>query len=536
MLSILLSLFCAAAQSQDPFGLESGLDTEVAATEEAKPARGKIDKQALDVTERNAVVLSLRANPPKNHVELARAVMLMSRIQRWDEVRHWMDEIGKAGITDVSSLQMVQSIGSQAFLQLLNPIIPITDAQRSSAQKILDLANANFTDTKKLAAAVTQLRSQSKNERLQAFQKLKFAGNLGIAALINHLLSEQATAPNPTMCEAFSLLGKQAQAAWLTAMTTPNAQARGRLALLAVRSGESDLTTALCVAAVDSRIDSDVRMELANIAMHNRKSIPSASTVHRHSMNQMQKALQDYERIRWQDEADAFTVWQLSHDGTNVADRTGQISDLKWNQAVQFACCALLTGEAADVDSALAVAVVAENAMRVAPETANMDSVSNMLPPLLRDGYEFGCLVWDASEKLNLASAQLLAIKNLSRWAMPETMPGEVRERLARACSSGHAAVRYAAAEAFLIAMTVTNPDGSTVWADIPFDGRNRLERILSEMRLLDDKPMALVIGGNAELRTHAKELLESFSFSVPIVALIFFGHCRSYLTFKEFP
>jgi CheY-like chemotaxis protein len=75
--------------------------------------------------------------------------------------------------------------------------------------------------------------------------------------------------------------------------------------------------------------------------------------------------------------------------------------------------------------------------------------------------------------------------------------------------------VRYAAAQALVGAMVVANEDGSSKLVDIHFDGRNRLEKVLAEMRLLEDKPLVLVVGGNPDLRTHLSTLLETFSYRV---------------------
>ena len=131
------------------------------------------------------------------------------------------------------------------------------------------------------------------------------------------------------------------------------------------------------------------------------------------------------------------------------------------------------------------------------------------------DSFEFACLVWDAAESNSLANAQLMAVRNLERWAVPSTMPNAVRDRLSAACSSGFAPVRYAAAQALLASMHSVSEDGSTKLVDIHFDGRNRLERVLAEMRKLEGNPLALVVGGAADLRTHLRVLLESFGYRV---------------------
>jgi hypothetical protein len=146
--------------------------------------------------ERSAVVRTLRSTPPKNHEELARAVMLMTRIRRWDEVGHWLDEIAKRGVNEASAVQMTQVVGSQPFVQLLAPDVAISDAQRGTVRKIIEQASLANTNPQRVAGYVKQLYSKDKSERILAFKAIKSAGNVGIAALINNQLSEQASAPN----------------------------------------------------------------------------------------------------------------------------------------------------------------------------------------------------------------------------------------------------------------------------------------------------------------------------------------------------
>ena len=61
---------------------------------------------------------------------------------------------------------------------------------------------------------------------------------------------------------------------------------------------------------------------------------------------------------------------------------------------------------------------------------------------------------------------------------------------------SGFAAVRYSAAEGLLSTLYRPSESGVSTLEDVRFDGRNRLERVLAEMRMLEGAPLALVVGG----------------------------------------
>jgi CheY-like chemotaxis protein len=519
VLVVFAAFFMGSARAQDPFSPEEQGVAELDRGAEATSARNGDPSvvSLLDGKERSAVVLSIRANAPRTAAELARAIQLMSRIRRWDEVSHWLDEAVKLGLNEATATQMVQSAGAQTFVQLTGLESGLSESKKSDAKKILELASAAAHNPKKLSDSVVMLRSPSKAVRIQGYRALESAGNRGVAALINHVLSPDAAAPTPAMCEAFSLMGKPSFAAWLAAMTTSSAQSRGNLALLAVRTGEPSLTTELCVAANDPRIEQAVRDELAKVAATKNKTIPSTKAVYRHAIEQMQKALSSFQKTRWMDEPDAYVTWQLSSDGRSVLEKPARMADLEWARAVQYANAAMQCGEAAESQSGLAVAVLCENAWRTAQEPAAL-SLASIVPSMassLLDSFEFGCMVWDGAEKNSLASAQLVAVRNLGRWANAETIPNPVRERLSNACASGFAPVRYEAAQALLGAMRVQGADGAAQLSDVHFDGRNRLEKVLAEMRMLEGRPLALVVGGAVDLRTHTRTLLESFGYRV---------------------
>lgn len=515
--------FLQPAFGQDPFdvngavGNQQGDDLDAITAKPTANSGGQdlVDSQGLNLNERSAVVRSIRSSMPSTATELAHAIHLMTKIRRWDEVQHWLDEVARLGIDETKATQMVQTAGTQTFLSLMQADAEISESHRASVKRILDLANASAMDPKRLRANVLLLQSPNKSDRIRAFRALQSGGNRGVAALIDHMLSEQASAPNATMSEAFSLMGKSAFSAWQAAMVTPHADARGRLALLAARLGEPSLSIQLCSAADDAQMDNQIKEELHRVAAERNKSIPSGPVIQRYALDQMQKSLTEFQRSRWLDDADAFTTWRLAPTGRSVLEKPARVADLAWTRAVQLAHVALRLSDSADIDSALAMAVVVEDAARQSPGATSFEDVAASLPMVIKDSFEFGVLVWDAAEKSELSSAQLHAVRNLSRWVRPDAVPSPVRDRLAKALGSGYAAVRYEAAESLLHAMVVDQEDGSTKLVDFAFDGRNRLERILAEMRGLEGRPLALIVGGSTDLRTHTKGLLEAFSFRV---------------------
>jgi CheY-like chemotaxis protein len=518
----LLFIVREQATAQDPFGEDTGDAEVVEEMEVSAPNAGSLDKtkastgsDSLVLGETNAVVRSLRTSPPRSYADLAKAVQLMSRIRRWDEVQFWLDKIISLGINEASATEMLDSVGSHVFLGLLRPEVDITAKQRESIRGMLELASASSRDPKKLGMAIQALRSNVKSTRIQGYRDLKHGGNRGVAALLESLLSEQSDAPNSTMSEAFMLMGEPAFAAWKAAMASPDAAARGRLVQLAAGVGESSLMLELCAAAHDAELSSQVRSLLTEVASSHGNTIPSAERVYRHAIDAMKKSLSDFQRFRWSDEADSYFAWQLSSDNKVLLEVPARNADLFWQQAVNHARSGLRAGQSIDLFSAEAVAVLLEDASRDASDAWTTEMVLKSIPTETLDSDAFACLIWDSAVEEKLSAAQLLAVQNLSRWVSKEGVPGPVLERLVNACSSGFASVRYQAAASLVQTLYGADQEGALKLQDKSFGGRSKLEQLLREMRQLDAKPLVLLVGGSSSLRTQVSTLLQQFSYRV---------------------
>lgn len=509
--------FCTA---QDLFGADEDEPAEIPET--ATRAAGEPDAKATDSgfsinTEKNAVVRSLRSRPPKSYADLAKAVQLMARIHRWGEVQFWLDRIVASGINEVGAQEMVESVGSQTFVSLLRPDADISEKQRESVRGLLELASKSSRDPKKLSAAVEALRSNTKSVRIQGFRDLQGGGDRGVAVFLESFLNEQSDAPNATMSEAFMLLRATAFGAWKAAMASSDPAARGRLVLLAAPIGESSLTIELCCAAHDQQLPPAVRQELERLASSHGNTLPSAERIHRHAIDAMQGELLDYQRVRWSDETDAYSTWQLANDGKTIVQVPARNADLYWQKATSLARSALRAGQSIDRFSAKAFAVLLEDSNLDASDLWTPELLFQSMPTGIQDSEEFACLLWDAAVTEQLSAAQLLAVRNLARWGSKDDIPSPVRQRLVQACSSGFAAVRYEAAATLVKSRysTTSSDDSPSELNDQSFNGRSKLDRLLAEMRQLDGKPLVLLIGGSSSLRSHTSTLLRQFSYRV---------------------
>lgn len=527
-----------SVHAQDPFSDEGdALDALGDRNVSAQAGQGP-SSDAIDVRERDAVVLSLRRDPPQDPIGLAKAIQWMARIQRWDEAGRWLDKIAATDVAPSVAQQIVETIGSQPLFDLENQVEGLTDAQRATAAKIRQLAIQAAQDPKTLSARVEQLRSGSKGERLAAFQALRDAGYSGITAILNFVMAENAPAPNATMVEGFSLLGDYATRAWQVAMTTPHADARERLVALVAPAPKPKMGCELMVELHNLRANETLRQQLLRSFSNRDGTIPSAATANQYASKLIDNAIGDYQRRARVNEVDTEITWALGAEGRTVSEVSTLPAHLAIARASQAGQAALRLTPTSDLASATAIAAHWEYlALRGDADATRDPLYKNTLPESLRDSHEFACLIWDAAVKWRLAGAQALAASNLTRWE-GASVPVPVRERLVAATRSGIPLVRYTATQSLMKSMLEmrASPDGEHVVSttNTPvakgFDGSSRIEVVGREMQQLTAEPIALIVGGNAELRSYMQGMLEQYgyrNFEAASAAEVF-SHLRS--------
>ncbi len=448
-----------------------------------------------DIKERSAVILTLRENPPVTVADHAHAIKVTSRIRRWDEVGRWLDSLAKLPLDTSSASTIVQQVGTASLVNIERNAEDLTDKQRGLVRKVLELSQRKVHDPKKLGESVRKLHDGSRSERVLAFRELQSAGNSGVAALLNGVLADPSLDPNETMREAFGLLGQSATSAWQAAMTTRDEEARKRLAGLISRT--DDRAYAMELMTLDTAIASN----------------PSrAARVQPFVYDQLQNLLMEYKRNRWSDVPKANLAWVLDADQRSLIQRNASAADLYLTRAGQMAFNLLRVNDASKVDSALATAAWLEYQSYFGdPSKSGPESLESILPESVRTNSDFACLVWDAATKEDLFGAQVLMVSVLGQWVNPTDrfVPTTVRERIVQGILSGNAEIRYSSAVLLVSSLHSTN--GSD---EASFQGRHHLDRVLDEMRRLDGRPLAMIIGGSENLRTHTAGLIETIGYA----------------------
>ena len=432
------------AGAQDPFE-ELGNQPVRAATNANQAA-----ELGIDTNETSAVVRSLRSNPPTTPRELAQAVGLMTRIRRWDEASRWLDRIGRLELDGPTALAVLRGAGPRTWAAIEANAGAFKAEQLQLIDKLRKLADDEVHSPANLAAQVNRLTSPNQADRLAGFDALRAAGDSGITALLDAVMRTNGLNPNPSMIEAFSLLGPNATAAWHTAMTSPHNEVRDRLIQLVHRAPKPSMGPELLTAIHDPTLSESTKAGIRRSLAERGKSAPEPQQAFEYNIATLDKSLDQFRQLSALNDVDARNVWTLNQDGHGISTRPGNAADQSLARASQAALQALRTAPAGDAVSARALATHLEELSRNgASDLANSPVFQSLLPESLRESHEFGCLIWDAATEERLPGAQALAVRNLARW-QGALMPNPVRDRLAKASKSGHPSVRYPATIALM--------------------------------------------------------------------------------------
>jgi hypothetical protein len=525
-----LGTWCSTlAFAQDPFG-DLGTTPEVNRIDTAKGS-----ESSIDTNETNAVVRSLRANPPTSPRELAEAIGLMTRIRRWDETARWLDKLGQEQIDGPTAVDVLRAGGPRTWAAIESNANAFKPQQLEIIGKLRKLADDEVHSPANLARQVSRLTSPNQSERLAGFHAIRSAGDSGIAAMLDALMRPNGLNPTPSMIEAYSLLGPSAVSAWQAAMTSPHSEVRDRLIQLVTPLPKPSMGSELLSILHDPTIPQETKRGVEKSLADRGKTLPDAKQAYDLSIATLDKSLDQYRQLSALNDVDTRNVWTLNQDGRGVSLRSGNGADQALARASQAAITALRTSAAGDFVSARALAAHFEDLAREgSTDLANSVVFQSLVPESLRNSHEFGALLWDAALEEQLPGAQALAVANLARY-QGALMPTAVRDRLAAAMKSGHPSVRYPATVALMNSLIdqrglipvskertkqesgvdpvqfVSAPNsGGQGFRDGGFQGASRVDFNAREMQQLMADPMVMIVGASPSLRSHTHDLVSS--------------------------
>lgn len=197
------------AQDEDFFG--GGAGTTNAAVVNNDELQSERELRTAIFNEADPVVKSLLIDPPSTPQQLGKAIKLMVRINRFDEVSRWLRSIEKLQIDEPTAGMLVDSAGPRTFSILAETdSLEISPAGKELAKKIVELASGARMNPATLSQYANQMRSLDNATRLAGYRGIASAGRAGIQEFLANVMAAGAQMPTPIMCEALSKLDRPA--------------------------------------------------------------------------------------------------------------------------------------------------------------------------------------------------------------------------------------------------------------------------------------------------------------------------------------
>ena len=489
------------SQDEDFFGGNAGAtNTPVVNNDELQSERAL---RTAIFNEVDPVVKSLLIDPPSTPQQLGKAIKLMVRINRLDEVSRWLRSIEKLQLDEPTAVALVDSAGPRTFTILSETeAIEISPAGKELAKKIVELASGARMNPATLSQYANQMRSLDNATRLAGYRGIASAGRAGIQEFLANVMAAGAEMPTPIMCEALSKLDRPAWEAWNEAIRTTHPDAQLNLAILAYGSRDPKYLVPLAslVNAADPSDESWTPLRNA----WGVSSKTSEDSILKQSFEDLKSTLALHRRIRFDNDAAVGLQWKLAEDGRSLQLVDGRPAEVIFQRLQSYASSVLRSAKSANRESALAYAVLAESL-----STQQSYLEMQILISRFKEDQSFFCFALDVAEENDLGNAQSTILEEFKRFLVP--MSSDVKERLVRCLDSGFRVVRYRSASLLMDYMSSLPED----IARTSLNGRSKLDRVARELVAAKSKPVAFVVGSSSSLRSHTKALLDAQNYSV---------------------
>jgi CheY-like chemotaxis protein len=487
-------------QAEDPFG--TGAAPTVA--EPLSPLATTDSETGLTATtprteDSSAVVQSLRASPPQTPVEYGRAILYLSRIERWEEIGGYLERLGQQQLDDAAADRIVRATGLDPWFLLAGKTKELKREQRAVADRIIAGATRAVRQEAVLQAAIDQLYHADLAMRKRGLLGIQGAGDDGLAGLLEFVASDRQPIP-VAVAEVIASLGQPGSEALKAGMTASDSLGRDRLLMTAAKIPGPDYIAELSAGLYSVATDSPAHAALVKALSPSGQALPSPAAVHRYLEDQMMQELRQYQAMGRDSEVAVEQVWRWSDDGKRLQpeldDRAG------WHLEKAYRLAVFDVRTAPPTEHGLAAAVLFERDGRRTPVVAvDAKTMGKAMQraELLYAPEPLGA-VWKAAVDHRLYWAQLRAVQAM-QWLYPQATEAD-RARLVThlrsALGSSVPAVRYQAAVA-LQAAAKGKPFAAGAGPEAP--GNYAWQQVLREGGRLQGKPLAMIVGGDIERR-----------------------------------
>jgi CheY-like chemotaxis protein len=488
----------SAFAKQDPFTGEPVAESTTESADVTAPvaSAGKLPPND------HPIVQSIREDPPKTPSAYAKAILYLSRIEQWDELGRYLDEMAQLKVSDEDAARMVTEVGLAEWVTIRTKGETLTEAQKNQITRVLDSAAKYNRAPAVLDMYLEKLRSPKLTEQKRGLLGLQSAGDVGIAHLVQHVMTS-AQSPIPSYSAVVQSFEDQGIYAVQAAMMTNDAAQRERLFQLIqpLNSGNYILEF---LGACHSTSDTDQTRKIATAVLTQvLGNVPSAEKCQATLNARLKERLQRLRTAEQNPFPPGREDWRWN--GQALTFTYGDERQFELNRCMQIANSLRLASTSAKKESAEAFAVFLENESRITTDVdaATLVAKCESWGPGLRSTPKFLQLTWQAARQHGLFGAQkycALLLGQLPEGIMDATAIGVLKE----ASESGIPAVRYQAAVSLMPIMVKQE-----------LSGTSSAQAAIGEMLRLQSEALVLVIGTNPSLNTHSVALLNQVGYRV---------------------
>ena len=492
--------FGSAPTGQDPFGSGNSGNTGAMDAFGAFGGNNNAVAPAADAgtdlnEEKDPVVQLLRSDPPKNPKDMAKGLVWMIRIKRWDEVGRLLDSVAGFNWNDARKVSLSRGVGSANWIRLKSDDVTLSDPQSALVSELMVLPSRIAKDPRWIEGLIAQLASPDVNVQRIATLRLYDSGALGVQSLVNHLLAGDTPVKPEVLCSTALSFGSEGVEALHAACGAMDATKSSRVLMALATTAKREFAAEIAAGLLNTKASAADRESLAK-QVASFSSVPKPDAIKTQLAAIFASRLEAYQRARTTPDLGSRRVWRLdaSRNAVMFVDAEGENGAL--TRLAEVAGMQLRAGSTDESTIVKAMIALLQREYQWNPTVhpSGFDpqqSLPDVDASLLTQ--ERLKAVFDKASELQMHGAAILAMQLL-----PKQLDASTLGFLSDALADSRPNIRYMALES----LQKLNPKQD-------FRGSSQAVRTAIEMSRLASGPHTLVIGLQADLRQAAAEQIQ---------------------------
>lgn len=502
----------ALAQDDDPFGGTSkpdsgdAFDNPNAATANSSAAG---NDSATSYLKTDPLIRRVRANPPKNPGDMAKAITWMVQLRSWENVGSLLDQIAAAKWPVAARAETARNIEPAIWSLLLRSTAKLNEAQ-GKILKTLQASPAEYArDPAVIESQIDQLASPDRSTQQLALLRVHDGQMPSLNRLVQRLLDGDTKVPAVRLVEAIDKFDRDGIDAIRAACCMSDVEKRSRVLVAVAEFASNHFAIELAVAAHSMKLTPETRDAISKKLLATFSRVPDKNVTADHIARAYQAALDEYQLHRskisplmtslWQPSAEGKIVWSQGTKDLALLQRLAQLAQLRTE----------LDGAMASATTS-SVAIQLQLAYQLKPSLADTQVDSLLIAPLPADLVvepAFWSEVFKEASKQEMHGGAVRALQLLTQQIQAHKLLPPL-EFLSQLLNDKRPVVRYLALEAIAAADPKSDYAGSV-----------QALSTAVEMTQLAQGPKALVVGANLELCVSADQIVQQFTSTESVIA-----------------